>query len=297
VDLKKFVQKLHLDQMDYGELTDEDVEKFYEFVGPDFTWPPTMKNCERRLIFDCVTDPEERQGEGYAKNVIAYRRFTEAGQFDPSKGTHVLIIDGKIVRYGPKLWGKEHEEMVSKNPELLYAPLVEEVVGARFSSIEDVEQKEWQVHMRIRLKANPNVIATMANVEQDTKRKRKYRLILDTGATYTVVPQFIQKRMGHRAGWSTIATRATGYADDTMMFKASEPWEVSLGDGVNWTDWKETDQLYIWQKSASSNVDCGLVGFDVLNNTYQIKVPGKPYAFVTDNNVTNQLQQIYNSIN
>ena len=29
VDLKKFVQKLHLDQMDYGELTDEDVEKFY----------------------------------------------------------------------------------------------------------------------------------------------------------------------------------------------------------------------------------------------------------------------------
>jgi len=31
--------------------------------------------------------------------------------------------------------------------------------------------------------------------------------------------------------------------------------------------------------------------FDVLNNTYQIKVPGKPYAFV------NQLQQIYNSIN
>ncbi|CAG8662928.1 6567_t:CDS:2, partial [Paraglomus brasilianum] len=131
VDLKKFVQKLHLDQMDYGELTDKDVEKFYEFVGPDFAWPPTMKNCERRLIFDCVTDPEERQGEEYAKNVIAYRRFTEAGQFDPSKGTHVLIIDGKIVRYGPKLWGKEHEEMVSKNPELLYAPLIEEVVGRR----------------------------------------------------------------------------------------------------------------------------------------------------------------------
>ncbi len=78
------------------------------------------------------------------------------------------------------------------------------------------------------------------------------------------------------------------------MFKTSEPWEVSLGDGVNWTDWMEIDELYVWQKGNSS--DCCLVGFDVLNNAYQIKVPGKPYAFVTDNNIANQLQQIYNSI-
>ena len=28
-DLKQFAQKLHLDQMGYGELTEKDVEKFY----------------------------------------------------------------------------------------------------------------------------------------------------------------------------------------------------------------------------------------------------------------------------
>src|SRR5205085_9908005 len=149
--------------------------------------------------------------------------------------------------------------------------------------------------MRIRRKANPNVTATMANIERDTNN-RNYRLLLDTGSTYTVIPQLVQKRMGHRVGWSSTPTLVTGYASNTRMFRISEPWEVSLGDGVNWTDWMEIDELYVWQKGISSSVDCGLVGFDVLNNAYQIKVPGKPYAFVTDNDIANQLQQIYDSI-
>ena len=101
-----------------------------------------MDNSECCIIFDSVAHPEERQGEEYAKNLIAYRRFKETGQFDPSKGTHVLIIDGKIVCYGPESLGREYQ---SKHPEALYASLIEEVVGLRFSSIEDGLEKEWQV--------------------------------------------------------------------------------------------------------------------------------------------------------
>jgi len=101
-----------------------------------------MDNSECCIIFDSVAHPEERQGEEYAKNLIAYRRFKEAEQFDPSQGTHVLIIDGKIDGYGP---GKEYRELVSKHPQALYAPLIEKVVRARFSSIEDGIKKEWQV--------------------------------------------------------------------------------------------------------------------------------------------------------
>ncbi|CAG8588428.1 13333_t:CDS:2 [Ambispora gerdemannii] len=292
-DLEQFVKKLRLDQMDYDELTGKDVQKFYEFVGPDFAWPPTMDNAERCLILGSVAH-EGRQGEEYAKNLIAYRRFKEAGQFDSSKGTHVLIIDGKIVGYGTEASGKEYKEIRSKRPGALYAPLIEKVVYARFSSIEGVSKKEWQVHMRIRRKAYPNVIATMANIEQ--VKNRNYRLLLDTGATYTVVPKFVQERMGHSDGWSDMAIKVSGYGSNSRMFQIDEPWEVSLGDGVNWTEWMEIEELYVWQKYLSRTVDCGLVGFDVLNNTYQIKVPGKPYAFITDD-IANQLQQIYNSIN
>ena len=69
----------------------------------------------------------------------------------------------------------------------------------------------------------------------------------------------------------------------------TSPWEISLDDGVNWTDWIETRELYAWQKFVSDDVCCGLVGFDVLDNVYQIKIPGQPYMFVM-NDSSNQLQ-------
>ena len=103
-----------------------------------------MDDGERSIVFDSVVNPSEKQGEEYAKNLLAYRRFKEAGQFDPSQGTHVLIIDGKIVGYGTKS-SKEYKEVRSKHPGALYAPIVENVVCAKFSSIEDVTKKEWQV--------------------------------------------------------------------------------------------------------------------------------------------------------
>ncbi|CAG8459682.1 6462_t:CDS:2 [Paraglomus brasilianum] len=78
-DLEKFAQKLGIEESQYGPLTDKDREKFYE-------------------------------GEELAKNLIAYRRFTEARQFDSSQGSHVMIIDGKIVRYGPELPDEEYDE-------------------------------------------------------------------------------------------------------------------------------------------------------------------------------------------
>src|SRR2546423_14512818 len=103
--------------------------------------------------------------------------------------------------------------------------------------------------MRIRRQADPNVIATMANTER--VKRREYRLVLDTGATYTIIPQFVQERMGHDDGWNSEHEVATGYGSNSRMYKASEPWEVSLGDGTNWMDWMVTQELYVWQKRLS----------------------------------------------
>ncbi|CAG8708152.1 10478_t:CDS:2, partial [Ambispora leptoticha] len=318
-DLEKFAQKLNFDQLRYGPLTDKDIEKFYgtsksdpvllhlnsynlcyhfaEFVGPDFTWPPTMRTAERRLIFDYIAHPEnwfeEGEGEELAKNTIAYRRLIESGQLDPSRGSHILIINGKVVRYGPKISGEEYEELATKNPGMLYAPIIEKVVHAKFSSIQDDTNKEWQVHMRIRNKDKPDITATLANIERDNYLNCNFRLVLDTGCTYTVVPQLLRAKLPSRAGWSAITTYPVGYGTNSKMNQVSVPWEVSLGDGVNWTDWIETEELYSWQKVVSGDVSCGLVGFDVLDNTYQIKIPGQPYIFVTDDDSTNQLQRIY----
>ncbi|CAG8531909.1 4167_t:CDS:2 [Ambispora gerdemannii] len=193
-DLEKFAQKLHLDQLQKHRppLTDKDIEKFYEFAGPYFTWPSTMKTSERRLIIDYI-----------------------AGKLDHSKGSHVLIIDGKLVRYGSELSGEEYRKLA---PGALYGPIVREVVGAKFSSIEDGTKQEWQVHMRIRNKANPNISATMANIERDN-RNRNFRLVLDTGASYTVIPPLLRSRLPKRLGWSRLNSDATGYGGGNTMKK------------------------------------------------------------------------------
>ncbi|CAG8460117.1 3016_t:CDS:2 [Paraglomus occultum] len=62
-------------------------------------------------------------------------------------GSHVLIIDGKLVRYGSELSGEEYHKLVTEHPGALYGPVVQEVVCAKFSSIEDGTKKEWQARL------------------------------------------------------------------------------------------------------------------------------------------------------
>ena len=51
------------------------------------------------------------------------------------------------------------------------------------------------------------------------------------------------------------------------IFKMLLVKEILLGDGINWTEWIENGELYCWQQKVPTNItiDCGLVGFDVLN--------------------------------
>ncbi|CAG8545677.1 1709_t:CDS:2 [Ambispora gerdemannii] len=186
---------------------------FAEFVGPDFAWPPTMNTSERRIIFDCIAH-SEGEGDEFAKNHIAYRRFTEVGQLDPSQE-------------------EEYRRLATETPGALYTPVIEEVVRLKFSFIEDGTNKKWQVHMRIRNKTNSSITATMTNIERDSYN---FRLILDIGATYTIIPRLLKANLPKRLGWSSRISFATGYGANNGMTKVSGLWEVSLGDGVNWTD-------------------------------------------------------------
>ncbi|CAG8512468.1 1864_t:CDS:2 [Funneliformis mosseae] len=265
-DLKKFVQKLELNKLEYYEpLKVEDIKKFYEFVGPDFEWPSTSRISERRAIYDYINNPE-------------------SGSLDKSKGSYILLINGKLVGYGHKLSGEEYLELEKKNPGMLYAPIKQMTVFIRFSSTASVTLKEWQMHMRIRRKSDSNnEVATLANVDRDTNN-RNFRLLIDSGSTMTILPHFIRERMNNDYGWSKFPIRSSGYGENVEIYKANIPWEVSLGDGVIWTDWIETDEIFSWQKLVPNDIDCGLVGFDILNSTYQTKIPGRPYIFMTENN-------------
>ncbi|CAI2183155.1 8466_t:CDS:2 [Funneliformis geosporum] len=296
-DLKKFAQKLDLKQLEkYAPLKDKDIEKFYEFAGPDLTWPSASRVSTRRIIYDYITNPDpwfvEGQGEELAINTLEYFRLIGSESLDSCKGSHVHIVNGKLVGYGQEISGEELVELNKKNPGMLYAPIKQKSVVIRFSSTANVTLKEWQVHMRIRKKDDlTNEVATMANIEWDTTNNRNFRLVVDSGSTSTVIPHFIREKMSNNDGWNTYPSEANGYGENVDMFQVSTSWEVSLGDGVSWTDWIETKDLFSWQKQVPDNIDCGLVGFDILNSTYQIKVPGKAYIFVTENNAINTINK------
>ncbi|RHZ43250.1 hypothetical protein Glove_816420g4 [Diversispora epigaea] len=119
-DLKKFSQKLDLDQLRYGPLTDKDIENA---VSSLITLPTLTTDSKKEKL---------------SKNTIKYRCLIESGQLDQSQGSHKLIVDGKVVRYGSKVSGEEYEELSEKYPGMLYAPVIEERGPiSRFSSIKD----------------------------------------------------------------------------------------------------------------------------------------------------------------
>ncbi|CAB4423181.1 unnamed protein product [Rhizophagus irregularis] len=74
-----------------------------------------------------------------------YRRLLNSGTLDPSQGTHILIINGKFVRYGSE---EESKETRNKYPGCYYVPIKERSIKLRrFSTTED--DKEWQETLRI----------------------------------------------------------------------------------------------------------------------------------------------------
>ena len=82
-------------------------------------------------------------GEELAANALEYRRLLESKTLDPLKGTHILLVHGKLVRYGSS---EEEEKLVEEYPGCYYVPVVERIVEFRtFSAIDDNTNKEWQV--------------------------------------------------------------------------------------------------------------------------------------------------------
>jgi hypothetical protein len=66
-----------------------------------------MNANERHEVFDFINRPNwEPIGEELAKNSIEYRHILESNTLNASQGTHILIINEKLVRYGNYLRGR-----------------------------------------------------------------------------------------------------------------------------------------------------------------------------------------------
>ncbi|CAI2171212.1 5028_t:CDS:2 [Funneliformis geosporum] len=283
--LKSFAKKLSLENIAENK---EELKKFYDYAHPDFAWHPTFEFNERLIIFDYIVNPDwGSAGKELVTNTIAYRKLLESKSLDASKGTHILLINGQIVRYGNEISSECYDQLDKENPGMFYAPIVEPppLVIRGVSATVDSVKKEWQVHICLRNAVNALDEVIMENNEDG------FRMIMDTGSTMTIIPYSLRQRLhSSREGWKSTFIKLSGYGENTNVYKASRPWLICLGDGVNWTKWVKTDEIYSWQCRTSCDIDCGLVGFDVLNSIPHYKRIGRPYKFLENDDIFDQFE-------
>ncbi|CAG8745845.1 12907_t:CDS:2 [Funneliformis caledonium] len=286
-DLRMFAERLGINKFTENK---EDWKKFYVFSGSDFAWPDTMKVGECRKVFDYIIRPEwEPIGEELARNTIEYRRLLGSGDLDERQGSHILLINGKLVEYGKEISSEEDEELGKKFPGCLYVPVVERFVELHRSlARDDQRRKEWQSHICIRNILNARDEVRMANMEQG------FRMVIDTGATMTVIPYFVRQQLYNpKDGWKRGSIYPAGYGNGAKVTQVSRDWLVCLGDGTNWSNWVRTSELYSWQ-SDPPNFNCGLIGYDVLNDIPHYKPYRQTYVFLK-NDIFNQIPQVLGS--
>lgn len=122
----------------------------------------------------------------------------------------------------------------------------------------------------------------MSNTEQG------YRMVIDTGSTMTIIPYFVRQQLySPKEGWQKVSFHPGGYGDTAKITQVSREWLICLGDGTNWSNWVRTKEVYSWQ----NNLDCGLIGYDVLNNIPHYKPCRQPYVFLK-NDIFNQIPEI-----
>src|SRR5688572_3344642 len=107
-----------------------------------------MSIPERRMVVNYIIYRDWEIGNELATNAIAYRRLRESNELDSSKGSHVLLVNGKIKYYGEKISSEEYQALEKKYPGKYYIPIIERTVILRsISATEDAKKKEWQVRV------------------------------------------------------------------------------------------------------------------------------------------------------
>ena len=126
----------------------------------------------------------------------------------------------------------------------------------------------------------------MSNIE------RNYRIVINIGVSLTIIPFFLRQQLADYCdGWERFTVRASGYGNGVKITPASKNWDIRLGDGRNWSRWHSTKEIYSWPNNPPSHIDCGLIGYDVLNNIPHYKPCRVPYVFLRDD-VFKQIQQL-----
>lgn len=55
--------------------------------------------------------------------------------------------------------------------------------------------------------------------------------------------------------WMPEPQYISGYANGEPIFQVSNPWYLRIGDGINWSNWFQTSEIYSWENDDNGQWD------------------------------------------
>src|SRR5437660_886266 len=84
--------------------------------------------------------------------------------------------------------------------------------------------------------------------------------------------------------------------EENIRFDISKlPFEVSIGDDLNWSTWVQTNKLRVWEQDPGDQVDSSLIGNDVLDQLTYVHQKGEEFLFLNTQH-ENQLAEFLNNL-
>src|SRR5207248_3929035 len=93
-----------------------------------------------------------------------------------------------------------------------------------------------------------------------SNNNKHYTTVIDTGAPETILPYYVKGCKG----WSTKWHVAEGYGHPALQTKASDAFEVLIGDvNNNWSKWVQAE-IKMWEHEPGDKMNYNLVRNDVM---------------------------------
>ncbi|CAG8504514.1 5780_t:CDS:2 [Funneliformis mosseae] len=261
-------------------------QKFLDRVGHDFRWPASIDDPNRAMVFFFLADEESALefDDETGFNLIFFYDNIDKGSFDGHKDEWVLVYKQQVKKYGPEYTNKELMDLDEEMPGAIYLPVdksrrddLVKSPSARTVSARHVNQ-EHLLRIRIRQSGTTNYAILEYNFNDPAEGNKLYKTVMDSGAPETTLP-----------------LKAVGYGYPANVIYASTTFEVSIGDNNGWSKWVGIDNLRVWQAKPGNQVDCSLIGTDVLGQFFFVHLPNQGFKFLDETDEA-RLTNLVNSL-
>ncbi|CAG8543210.1 17027_t:CDS:2 [Funneliformis caledonium] len=241
----------------------ETIESLHR-MGYDFRWSASMDDPNRAMVFFFLADEKSAlefdDETGFI--LIFFYDNIDKGSFDGHKDKWVLVYKQQVKKYGSEYMNKELMNLDEEMPRAIYLP-VDKL--HRDDLVKSPSARTLRI--RVRQSGTTNYAILKCNFNDPAEGNKLYKTVMDSGASEMIL---VHRALGKQ-----------GFH--------------SIGDNNGWNKWVGIDNLRVLQAKPENQVDCSLIGTDVLGQFFFIHLPNQGFKFLDETDET-RLTNFVNSL-